>query len=190
METFTVPELVEKKPLQRVIANQEYTVTFLTTAAESRNQVTEMDVVLLPGGGNELHTHLNFAETFIPIKGALEIQAGRNKLLLEPGEQYTVPVGVPHNFSNPGNKPVHFRVVIAPGHEGFEHSLRMLYGLANAGRAEIKSWDDLLKMAVILGISEMRLCGKKAFLNPFIPFLYRLACRKGYEKELIKKYCI
>jgi hypothetical protein len=66
----------------------------------------------------------------------------------------------------------------------------MLYGLANAGRAEIRSWDDLLKMSVILGISEMRLCGKKAILNPFIPILYRRACRKGYDLDMVKKYCI
>ncbi|MGV3603692.1 MAG: cupin domain-containing protein [Dyadobacter fermentans] len=190
METLTVPELAQTKPLQRVISNQEYTVTFLTTAAESRNRLTEMEVVLLPGGGNELHTHLNFAETFIPIKGTLEVQLGSKKLLLEPGEKCTVPVGVPHNFTNPGNKPVHFRVVIEPGHEGFEYSLRMLYGLANAGRADIRNWDDLMSVAVILGISEMRLCGKKAILNPFIPLLYRVARRKGIEEEMIRKYCV
>ncbi len=190
METFTVPELVQNNSLKRVISNQEYTVTFLTTAAESHNRVTDMDIVLLPGGGNELHKHLNFAETFIAVEGPLEVQVGNKKLLLEPGEQYTVPIGVAHNFSNPGKKPVRFRVVIAPGHEGFEYSLRMLYGLANAGRAEIQSWDDLLKMSVILGISEMRLCGKKGILNPFIPMLYRLARRKGYDREMIKNYCI
>lgn len=190
METFTVPELTGMKPLRRIISNQEYTVTFLTTAAESHNRLTEMDIVLLPGSGNELHTHLNFAETFIPLEGAVEVQVGTSKLLLEPGERFTVPIGVPHNFSNPGPKPVRFRAVIEPGHEGFEYSLRMLYGLANAGRAEVKSWGDLLRMSVILGISEMRLCGKKAILNPFIPMLYRLAGRKGIEKDLFQRYCV
>lgn len=190
METFTAQELIETKALQRVISNPEYTVTFLTTAAESGNRLTDMEIELRPGGGNGLHKHLNFTETFIPIEGALEVQIGKNKLLLEPGEQYTVPIGMPHNFANPGRKPIRFRVVIEPGHQGFEYSLRMLYGLANDGRAEIKTWDDLLRASVILMISDMRLSGKQALINPFLPFLYRFARRKGYDLDMIKKYCI
>ncbi|GGH30137.1 cupin domain-containing protein [Dyadobacter endophyticus] len=190
METFTEQELIETKALQRIIANPEYTVTFLTTAAESGNRLTDMEIELRPGGGNGLHKHLNFTETFIPIEGALEVQIGKNKLLLEPGEQYTVPIGMPHNFANPGSKPIRFRVVIEPGHKGFEYSLRMLYGLANDGRAEIRTWDDLLRASVILMISDMRLSGTKALINPFLPFLYRLAREKGYDLDMIKKYCI
>lgn len=190
METFTGQEVIESKTLPRVISNPEYTVTFVTTAAESGNRFSEMEIKLRPGGGNGLHRHLNFTETFIPIEGALEVQIGRNKLLLEPGEQYTVPIGVAHNFANPGSKPIRFRVMIEPGHEGFEYSLRMLYGLANEGRSEIKTWDDLLRASVVLMISDMRLAGKQAFINPFLPMLYRLACRKGYDIDMVKKYCI
>lgn len=190
METFTEQELIETKTLQRVIANPEYTVTFLTTAAESGNRLTDMEIELRPGGGNGLHKHLNFTETFIPIEGALEVQIGRNRLLLEPGEQFTVPVGMPHNFANPGRRPIRFRVVIEPGHEGFEYSLRMLYGLANDGRAGIRTWKDLLCASVILMISDMRLSGKQALVNPLLPLLYRLARRKGYDLAMIKKYCI
>jgi mannose-6-phosphate isomerase-like protein (cupin superfamily) len=188
METFTEQELIKTKA--RVISNPEYTVTFITTAAESHNQLTEMEVELLPGSSNGLHKHLNFTETFIPVEGALEVQAGKNKLLLEPGEQYTVPIGMPHNFANPGRKPIRFRVMIEPGHEGFEYSLRMLYGLANDGRAEIKSWDDLLRASVILMISDMRLSGKQALINPFLSLLYRIARRKGYDLDMISTYCI
>jgi hypothetical protein len=47
METFTEQELIKTKA--RVISNPEYTVTFITTAAESHNQLTEMEVELLPG---------------------------------------------------------------------------------------------------------------------------------------------
>lgn len=190
METFTEQELTATKALRRVIANPEYTVTFLTTAAESGNRLSDMEIELMPGGSNGLHKHLNFTETFIPIEGALEVQVGRNKLLLEPGERYTMPIGMPHNFANPGHKPIRFRVLIEPGHEGFEYSLRMLYGLANEGRAEIKTWDDLLRASVILMISDMRLAGKQALINPFLPLLYRLARKKGYDLAMIKKYCI
>ncbi|SDD50447.1 Mannose-6-phosphate isomerase, cupin superfamily [Dyadobacter soli] len=190
MEIFTGQELSETKAMQRVIANPDYTVTFITTAAESGNRLTDMEIELRPGGGNGMHRHLNFTEAFIPIEGALEVQVGKNKLLLEPGERYTIPIGVPHNFSNPGRKPIRFRVVIEPGHEGFEYSLRMLYGLANDGRGEIKTWDDMLRAAVILIISDMRLAGKQSFINPFLPLLYRLACRKGYDLEMVRKYCI
>ena len=190
METFTEQEVMQKETLQRVISNPEYTVTFLITAAESGNRRSEMEIELRPGGGNGLHRHLNFTETFIPLEGALEVQIGQNKLLLEPGEQYTVPIGVPHNFANPGQKPIRFRVVIEPGHQGFEYSLRMLYGLANDGRATIKTWDDLLHASVVLMISDMRLAGKQALINPFLPWLYRLARRKGYEHDMIRKYCI
>lgn len=190
METFTEQELIEKNALQRIISNPDYTVIFLTTAAESGNRLSEMEIELRPGGGNGLHRHLNFTETFIPMEGALEVQVGKDKLLLEPGEHYTVPVGSAHSFSNPGPKPIRFRVVIEPGHQGFEYSLRMLYGLANEGRSEIKTWDDLLRASVVLMISDMRLAGKQALINPFLPWLYRLARRKGYDLDMIKKYCI
>lgn len=188
METFIEQNLTGTLPT--VISNPDYTVTFLTTARESGYKITELEVELRPGGGNDLHTHRNFTETFIPLEGALEVTAGKNKLLLEPGEAFTVPIGMPHNFSNPGRKPVRFRCVIEPGHEGFEYSLRMLYGLANEGKAEMKSWNDLLKASVILTISDMRLCGKQALINPFLPFLYQLARRKRYDLEMVRRYCV
>lgn len=47
------------------------TCTFLQTSAEANGAFSEMEVTLGPNGGNPLHRHAGFAETFLPIEGNL-----------------------------------------------------------------------------------------------------------------------
>lgn len=181
------------KSLRRVITNPAIndSVTFLTTARESGFTKTELEVVLNAGGNNPLHRHLTFTETFIPLKGTLELSLGGGKKLhLVPGEQFTVPVGAKHAFANPGKEAIRFKIVIAPGHEGFEYSLRIFYGLAEDGFTAIRSWKTFLMAAVGLKMGEMRLCGIHAFMNPVVSLAAKIARKKGIEKDLLNKYCV
>ena len=181
------------KSLRRVITNPAISdsVTFLSTARESGFAKTELEVELNAGGNNPLHRHLNFTETFIPLKGTLEVNLGKGKKLhLVPGEQFTVPVGAKHAFANPGSEAIRFRILIKPGHEGFEYSLRIFYGLAEDGFTKIKSWKTFLMAAVGLKMGEMRLCGIHALMNPVVSLAAKIARKNGIEKDLLNKYCV
>src|SRR5262245_1228127 len=108
------------------------TATFMKTAAESGGKVSEIEITVMPGGGNVLHYHKTYSETFTAIEGKLRLKIGKNATkILNPGEVHTVePMGL-HSFFNPTDKEIKFKVEIKPGHEGFENSSRILYGMAS-----------------------------------------------------------
>ena len=76
-------------------------VTFLETAAETNGKFTLVQVELAPDGGNELHYHKTFDETFTVVEGVLGIQLGKEIFHLKKGESATAPVGSLHRFFNP-----------------------------------------------------------------------------------------
>lgn len=178
--------------LKRHIINPAFddTVTFVETCRESGGRQTSLLITLGPGGRNDMHTHKTYTETFEPVSGTLMVVLASGKKLLQPGESFTVPIGAAHCFANPGTEEITFRCIIKPGHEGFETGLRILYGLAVDGKSKIDSWETMLKAAVILMLSDMRLCGPKALMNPLIPYLYKLAQKRGIEQLLRDKYVI
>ncbi|MCC6840448.1 MAG: cupin domain-containing protein [Flavobacteriales bacterium] len=110
-------------------------VTFLETADSSDGQRTLVRVDLAPGGGNPLHWHERFTETFSPVEGTLGIQLEDRTLTLEPGEQATAPRGKRHRFFNPSaTRAVSFQVELRPASAGFERCMAYAYGLADEGR--------------------------------------------------------
>ena len=67
------------------------TATFIKTAAESEKKVSEIEITLMPGGGNPLHYHKTYSETYTAIKGQLGLKLGKNATkILNPAEVYTV----------------------------------------------------------------------------------------------------
>jgi quercetin dioxygenase-like cupin family protein len=44
------------------------TATFIQTSAESNGTVSEFDFTLMPGGGNPLHYHKTYSETFTALQ--------------------------------------------------------------------------------------------------------------------------
>jgi mannose-6-phosphate isomerase-like protein (cupin superfamily) len=127
--------------MKRTIVNPviKDVATFLQTANESSSKVSEIEIVVMPGGGNILHYHKTYSETFIAVEGDLGIKLKDSIKVLKPGERYTVKPMELHAFFNPTGRPVKFRILIEPGHEGFENSLRILYGLAADGLTDKKS---------------------------------------------------
>jgi quercetin dioxygenase-like cupin family protein len=115
-------------------------VTFLETAVSSGGQRTLILVDLAPGGGNTLHWHQQFNETFSPVEGTLGIQLENEKRLLAPGEKATAPRGKKHRFFNPSDAlPVSFMVELRPASEGFERCIAYAYGLAEDGLTTTKA---------------------------------------------------
>ncbi len=168
-------------------------VTFVKTAEETNGEVTELRIVLQPGGKNDLHYHTSYSETFTALDGKLGVMlSGKEKKILEPGESVFVEKGKPHAFFNSGDSEITFKVELKPGHTGFENSLRIMYGLGNDGLLNEKSMPkNIHHLSVIARISDMR--SANPFLNLFTPlflFLGKRAEKNGLQKELMDKYCV
>lgn len=180
--------------MKRVIVNPIFrdTVTFIKTAAETNSQFTEAELTLMPGGSNPLHYHLSYSETFTAIEGELGLGlAKNNKKILKPGETYTVEPKSHHHFFNPVNREIKFRVVLKPGHEGFENSLRIIYGLAEDGLTDKKGIPKKLQhIAIISCMADMNLPGFFTLISPLLKRIAGKAKDSGVEQQLIDRYCI
>jgi quercetin dioxygenase-like cupin family protein len=167
-------------------------VTFVKTAGETGGEVTELEITLQPGGGNELHYHLTYSETFTALEGELGIRLAKGgSKILKPGESLLVEKGEHHGFFNPGDDEITFRVELKPGHSGFEQSLYILYGLAADGLTDEKSMPkNLTHLSVVAKLSEMRAPGLFfKLIQPLIWLKGRQASKNGVQDELIMKYC-
>lgn len=180
--------------MKRTIVNPiiKDTVTFLQTAEETNGKMSEAEITLMPGGGNPLHYHKTYSETFKAIEGDLGIKLGKhNSKILKPGETYTVPPMALHSFFNPTDQEIKFNVRLNPGHTGFENSLRIVYGLASDGLTDKNTVPkSLTHTAIIVCMSDMNLPGLFTFLFPLLKFMAKRAKASGEEQRLIDKYCI
>lgn len=115
-------------------------VSFLETAASTAGKFTLIRVDLAPGGGNPLHCHLHFNETFRAQEGTLGIQVEKRQLMLLPGEEATATRWQRHRFFNPSStSPISFEVELRPASAGFEQCIAYAYGLATDGRTTAKA---------------------------------------------------
>jgi mannose-6-phosphate isomerase-like protein (cupin superfamily) len=88
-------------------------------------RVTLVDYVA-PAGfpGPPLHVHPGFDEVFIALEGTLSVRVGEEVHELAAGATAYIDGAVPHTFASPGDQPVHFLVLCAPG--GFEDYFRAM----------------------------------------------------------------
>ncbi len=166
-------------------------VTFLELSAETGGQYTLAEIELAPGGGNELHYHRSYAETFTCVEGVLGLQVGKATHTLQPGESAIAPAGEVHRFFNPSaDQPVTFTVRIAPGAPGFERMLQVAYGLAADGRTNGKGVPkDPAHTALIIRWSDTNMPGLLSVLEPVLRWLAVRAERNGTAQALIDRYC-
>lgn len=179
--------------MQRTIVNPviKDQVTFIQTANNTNGRVTHLEVTLMPGGGTPLHYHRNFSETFIVQSGSLTITLKKKTLVLNAAQQLTVEAGQLHRFSNTSGLPVCFITIVAPGSEGFENALLILYGLAADNQTDKRGTPrSLLALAVVSKISDMRPGGAAALMIPFFGLLNFIARVSGYHKKLVARYCV
>lgn len=168
------------------------TITFLQTASESGGRVTAAEITLMPGGSNPLHYHKTYAETFTAIEGTLGVKLGKKEIkILKPGETHTVLPMQVHCFFNPTDSVIRFKVELRPGHEGFENSIKIIYGLAADGLTNSKSIPKSLKhTAMIVTMSDMNVPGFLTFIFPILKRMAKKARETGEEQKLIEKYCL
>ncbi|MES2284072.1 MAG: cupin domain-containing protein [Bacteroidota bacterium] len=178
--------------MKRTIVNPivKDTVTFLQTATESGGKITDLELTLLPEGGNVLHYH-NYSEKFTAIDGELGLKLGKKQtMILKPGESYTVPAMALHNFFNPTDREIRFGIQVVPGHQGFENMLRILYGLASDGLTDKESKPkSLTHLAIILCMAEINAPGLLTLMLPIFKIIAKKAKKSGEEQKLIDRYC-
>ncbi|MDO9186376.1 MAG: cupin domain-containing protein [Bacteroidia bacterium] len=178
--------------MKRTIVNPivKDTVTFLQTAKESGGKITDLELTLLPEGGNVLHNH-NYSEKFTAIDGELGLKLGKKQtMILKPGESYTVPAMALHNFFNPTDREIRFGIQVVPGHEGFENMLRILYGLASDGLTDKESKPkSLTHLAIVLCMAELNAPGLLTLMLPIFKIIAKKAKKNGEEQKLIDRYC-
>jgi mannose-6-phosphate isomerase-like protein (cupin superfamily) len=164
--------------------------TFVQTAKESGSKVSEIEIVLMPGGGNTLHYHKTYSETFIADDGDLGLRLKDELKVLKPGESYTVKPMELHAFFNPTGRRIKFKIKIEPGHEGFENSLRILYGLAADGLTNNKSIPkNITHTALLINMSDMNAPGFLTWIFPLLRWIAKGAEARREEQRLIRQYC-
>ena len=164
--------------------------TFLKTSEETGGEYTLIEVEVAPGGGTEPHYHKTYDEHFEVLEGALEVLVGETTRTLGPGEKAVAERNTLHRFRNPTDGPSTFLVELRPGHEGFEKSVMVVYGLASDGRVFSDGTPKSpYHIALLLEWGEMRLPGFFGVAEPLFRLLARRARRKGIDKMLEAEYC-
>jgi quercetin dioxygenase-like cupin family protein len=168
------------------------TVTFVRTAEESHGAITELEAIVMPGGSNPPHFHRTYDEIFTMLEGSLRLESPKGvQMDLRQGEKYVVKVGQVHSFLNISNAPARIRTEIIPGNEGFENSLRILYGLASDGlyHRQRKAPRSFEYLAVCMSMSDTCLAGPLSCLNRLFRLAAIFARWRGVEKRLMLTYC-
>ncbi len=184
----TIKPFVKRETIENPLIGDK--VTFIRSAAETNDEYTEVEVTLMPGGGNTHHYHTSFSETFQPIEGELTIGAGKQVKRYSPGDTVTANPMVSHFFANKTDKAIRFKVTLKPGNVGFEEGLRIAYGLARDGETTKKGIPKKIDhLAILLFHTDTNMYGIFTWMVPILRIVYKRAIKKGVLKELRAKYC-
>jgi mannose-6-phosphate isomerase-like protein (cupin superfamily) len=67
-----------------------------------------------PGSQTRPHRHMRYSEQVYVLEGELTIWAGKNKMVLTPGESFLISPGTPHVVATLGDKPSRALIVASP----------------------------------------------------------------------------
>jgi mannose-6-phosphate isomerase-like protein (cupin superfamily) len=183
--------MVKKLIARRLFVNPIFKdrVTVLKTSEETGGVYSLGELEISPGGGNPMHSHSTFEETFTAVKGILGISLKGEKYYLKPGDSITVPLHTPHHFFNNGQEPVTCHVRFNPGNEDFVKGLAVAYGLAADGKTnKIGLPKNLTNLAIMVSLMDTRPTGFLGLLFPLFKKLAKKAKRNGTEQRLLEKY--
>jgi quercetin dioxygenase-like cupin family protein len=168
---------------------QQDAAIFVETSAESDGRHSLFEIEVAPGGGNQAHRHLSYAERFTALEGELTVRVDGLVHCLRPGDEAVADAGVLHCFENDTAETVRFQVELSPGHRGFEQALQIGYGLAEDGLTDDKGMPkNLVHAAVLMDMGEMRVTGPIRLLVPALKLLARWGRRRGVDAALVERY--
>jgi quercetin dioxygenase-like cupin family protein len=82
---------------------------------DTKGVFSVMEFVTPPGKGVALHVHEREDELVYLLDGEIEVTLGDQKMKAVPGVMALLPRGIPHGFTNIGNKPSRLLDTILPG---------------------------------------------------------------------------
>jgi quercetin dioxygenase-like cupin family protein len=98
--------------------------TRIATIKLGRGEIALIEFELEPGfAGPDPHSHDDHIDSFYVLEGEPEFLAGNETLRLGPGSYLAAPIGFPHTFANPGDRPARLLNIHAPS-VGFHDWLR------------------------------------------------------------------
>ena len=178
---------------RRTISNPLFKdeVHFIKYSQETNGEYSEVRITVGPNGGNPIHYHTSFAETFFAEKGRLGATKGDREIILSPGESATIPKLTNHRFYNPSDvDTIVFRGRTDPGIESFEQGLYVVYGLAADGLTDKDGIPtSLVHLALFSHMTNTNLPGVGFwFMRPVFAALNWYGEWSGEKARLLEKY--
>jgi mannose-6-phosphate isomerase-like protein (cupin superfamily) len=164
-------------------------IEFKELCEETSGTRTVAEVTLKSRGKIPLHYHFEFSEYYEVLEGELKIQVGKGIKTLHKGDYLLIPVKTVHRYFNESGNDVKFKVVIQPGNIGYQLLVSVLNGLARDRKVNKqglpKNW---LVRGYLSVASGSNVPGILSWLQPLLNWLYKVAVKKGIDKQLLAKY--
>lgn len=111
------------------------TIEFIKTGRETNGEYVEI-IVKLPasGEGPRTHRHVFQTEYFEAIHGKLGLDCGDQKIILQPGESFTVPVNTLHKCYSVDGQEIQFKAVFRPA-LSIEYLLTEMFESSNRNKS-------------------------------------------------------
>lgn len=166
-------------------------IEFKELCEESNGTRTVAEITLKKGGKVPLHYHYEFSEYYEVLEGQLKMQIGNDIRTLRKGDYVLIPIKTDHRYFNDSDSEVKFKVVIQPGNMGYQLLVSVLNGLARDGKV---NKDGLPTNWLIRGYLSVaagsNVPGFLSWMQPVLDRLYKIAIRKGIDKQLLAKYYV
>lgn len=153
--------------------------------SESEESLVFKTTLLPQSGQTQKHYHTKITEVFKVISGELQVFINNKPFLLKENETRQISPFTKHQFYNPTNKTVVFKVTVnTPGK--LREGLQIMYGLAEDG----KVYKNILLMAIALQKMDTYVPNiPRGVQNLGIIVLAFLGKTLGLEQKLLRKYC-
>jgi quercetin dioxygenase-like cupin family protein len=121
-------------------------LTILADHTTTGGQYDLIETYFLPEKQTPPHRHTRYSEYLYVLEGEFTIWAGENKLVLDTGDHFLIPVGVPHVVGVLNDRPGHGLVVAAPS--GFA---RLIAAAGTLSKEETTDMELFLQICAEIG---------------------------------------
>ena len=164
-------------------------IEFKELCEETNGTRTVAEITLAPYGSIPAHYHNEFSEYYEVLEGELKMQIGKEIKTLNKGDYVLIPAKKVHRYFNETGMPVKFKVVIQPGNIGYQLLVCVLNGLARDGKVKKNGLPGSWLIRGYLSVaSGSNVPGFLSWIQPLLNWLYKVAVKKGIDKQLLSKY--
>lgn len=118
--------------------------SYLTILAERTTSGGHYDLIegyFSPGTQTPLHCHTRYWKQLYVLEGEFTVWADKNKIVLNTGENFLIPIGTPHVVAEIDDKPAHGLAIAAPS--AFARLIATVGTQEKAGTLDIELFDRL-----------------------------------------------